>query len=311
MLIFLLIAVTYFNPSPMKKKILFVLFMAIVSGAHFVFAQEKVTNPGVQLLVRGDDIGSFHAANLACILSYTEGIVRSVEIMVPCPWYPEAVELLNEHPGLDVGVHLVLSSEWRNMKWRPLTGMSSITDKSGYFYPMIWTNENFPPERAFNESDWKLRDVERELRSQIELAKRDIKSLSHLSSHMGFTGAAPSIDSLVKALAIEYKLNINPNDYGVERLNYKMPEMSGTIGRIEAFIEAIHKLTPGIYMFVEHPALDSPEMESIEHTGYTEVSKDRQIVTDMFTSKKILEEIEKSGIELISYADLKKRDQNK
>jgi hypothetical protein len=29
--------------------------------------------------------------------------------------------LLNENPGLDVGVHLVLTSEWNDIKCRPLT----------------------------------------------------------------------------------------------------------------------------------------------------------------------------------------------
>lgn len=43
----------------------------------------KVTTAGgeIRLIVRADDIGSSHAANLACIKSYREGIVRSVEVM--------------------------------------------------------------------------------------------------------------------------------------------------------------------------------------------------------------------------------------
>ena len=72
----------------------------------------------IKLLVRGDDIGSSHNANLACIESYKNGIVRSVEIMVPCSWFEEAVIMLNENPGLDVGIHLTLTSEWDNYKWR-------------------------------------------------------------------------------------------------------------------------------------------------------------------------------------------------
>ncbi|MGC9343938.1 MAG: ChbG/HpnK family deacetylase, partial [Bacteroidales bacterium] len=135
------------------------------------------TDNQIRLLVRGDDIGSFHAANIGCIESYKNGIMQSVEIMVPCPWYPEAVKLLNENPGLDVGVHLVMTSEWENMKWRPLTGISSFTDDQGYFFPMVWPNENFPPGESLRESDWHIDDVESELRAQIEVAKRDIKNL--------------------------------------------------------------------------------------------------------------------------------------
>ena len=113
-------------------------------------AQQK--DEKIRLLIRGDDIGSFHAANLGCIESYTNGIMRSVEVMVPCPWFPEAAAMLNENPGLDVGIHLVLTSEWDNIKWGPITGKSSISDKSGYFFPMVWPNENFSRDRPFLEA---------------------------------------------------------------------------------------------------------------------------------------------------------------
>jgi len=68
-----------------------------------VSAQE---NAEIRLLVRGDDIGSFASANQACIDACKKGIVRSLEVMVPCAWFPEAVTLLNENPSIDVGVHL-------------------------------------------------------------------------------------------------------------------------------------------------------------------------------------------------------------
>src|SRR5438105_4031927 len=102
----------------------------------------------VRLLVRGDDMGSTHAANLACIDSYQKGIMRSTEIMVPCPWFEHACSLLNENKALDVGVHLVLTSEWSMYKWRPLTQCPGITDESGYFLPMVWPREGYPENRT-------------------------------------------------------------------------------------------------------------------------------------------------------------------
>lgn len=291
----------------MKTKILILLIIAVTT-ASFLLKDYTVKSDKeeIKLIIRGDDIGSFHSANIACIRSYTEGIMRSVEVMVPCAWYPEAVTMLNENPGLDVGVHLVMTSEWETMKWRPLTGISSITDESGFFFPMVWPNDNFPPHKAFRESGWTIEDVERELRKQIELAIRDIPSVSHISSHMGFQSASEKIDSLVSTLAVEYNLSINPSEYGVKRFTYDKPEGGGSKERIDAFIDALRKLQPGTYMFVEHPALDTPEMESVGHIGYYGVGEDRQMVTDMFTSKKILKEIEKLNIKLISYADLKR-----
>ncbi len=287
------------------KKHYYILFILLLSGATVLVTcgQGREKQSDIRLIIRGDDIGSFHAANDGCMKSYTDGIMRSVEIMVPCAWYPEAVNMLNEEPGLDVGIHLVMTSEWEQMKWRPLTGYSSITDPGGYFFPMVWPNDRFPPDRAFRESGWTLQDVENELRAQIELAKKDIKSVSHISSHMGFTSADPAIDSLVKALAVEYDLYIEPSDHGVKRMRVEKPE-GGADERIEAFITALRNLEAGTWLFVEHPAMDTPEMESIGHKGYAGVGRDRQIVTDVFTSDRVIREIEKLGIELISYADL-------
>jgi hypothetical protein len=60
------------------------------------------------------------------------------------------------------------------------------------------------------------------------------------------------------------------------------------------------------YVFVDHPGLDGPELRSIYHIGYENVAEDRQGVTDLYTSAKVKEAIKQRGIQLISYADLKK-----
>lgn len=280
-------------------------FLVISLLTLFTFAcnsQDK--SDEIRLLVRGDDIGSFHAANIGCIKSYTEGVMQSVEVMVPCPWFPEAVRMLNENPGLDVGVHLVLTSEWSAMKWRPLTGISSITDDWGYFYPMVWPNDNFPPEKAFRESSWTLEDVEKELRAQIELAMAQIKNVSHISSHMVFESASEDIQALLEKLAKEYGLYIDMSDVELKRLKFSKERDASYQERAEAMAEAILNLGPGTYIYVEHPGLDTPELEAIGHIGYTGVGKDRGAVTYMFTSEVVKEAIRKKGVKLISYQDL-------
>lgn len=279
-------------------SVLALLFMTI-----FAFPQENNTDSDIQLLVRADDIGSFRAANVACIESYKNGIVRSVEIMVPCAWYPEAVKMLNENPGYDVGIHLVLTSEWSNVKWRPLTHCPSLVDKDGYFFPMVWKNNNFPAGSSISEANWKIEEVEKELRAQIELALRQIPQVSHLSNHMGFTGLDPKLKELVEKLAKEYNL-------GSETNNLKRFQGWGRDAkpeeRIDKFCENLEKLEPGKYLFVEHPAHDTAEMKTVGHTGYENVGLDREWVTRVFTSEKVKETIKKKGIKLISYADLRK-----
>ena len=75
----------------------------------------------IRLIIRGDDMGFSHAGNIGLIESYKNGIEKSIEILAPSPWFPEAVKMLKENPGIDVGIHLTLTSEWENVKWRPLT----------------------------------------------------------------------------------------------------------------------------------------------------------------------------------------------
>jgi hypothetical protein len=278
----------------MKNIIIVLISLLYTMG---LFAQ----NGEIELLVRADDIGSFHSANIACIESYQNGIARSVELMAPCAWFPEAVKMLDENPGFDVGIHLVLTSEWSNVKWRPLTHCPSLVDKDGYFFPMVWKNQNFPPNSSIQESNWKIEEVEQELRAQIEVSLKYLPHISHLSNHMGFTGFDPKLNELVKKLAKEYKLDIETSDLkrfqGWGR-DAKLEE------RIEKFCENLEKLTPGKYLFVEHPGKDSEEMLTVGHKGYENVGLDREWVTRVFTSEKVKETIQKKGIILISYGDL-------
>ena len=278
----------------MKNLTLVFILLIIVLGS---FAQGKIN-----LIIRGDDIGSSHAANIGCIESYTSGIMQTVELMPPCPWFNEAVEMLNENPGLDVGIHLTLTSEWSKYKWRPITNCPGLTDEAGNFFPMVWKNDNFTPNSSIQESKWSIEEIEQELRAQIELSLKHVPYISHVSGHMGFAGLDPKIGEVVEKLAKEYDLDIDMSE--VERFpgwgRDTKPE-----DRIDKFCKNLEKLTPGTYLFVEHPARDFPEMKSIGHKGNNDVAISREWVTRVFTSEKVKETIKKKGINLISYADMK------
>ena len=283
------------------------LFLLIIhtGDSNHLYAQRAEQDKGIYLIIRGDDIGSCHAANMACIRSYKEGIMRTVELMVPCPWFPEAVKMLNENPGLDVGIHLVLTSEWENVKWRPLTKAPSLTDADGYFYPMIWQRKDMPPGTALRDAKWKIEEIEKEMRAQIELAKRKVPRVSHMTCHMGCSGWNPEVNKVYMKLAKEYNLNIMPSEYGVKYT----PGFGGaktTQERIRNFVKMLKGLNHGTYLFVEHPGLNTAEMRAIGHIGYCNVADDRDAVTNVFVSKEVKKTIKERGIQLISYADLKK-----
>jgi len=290
-----------------RHVIMISLSLLVISAVNLdgLYAQSTAQDKGIYLIVRGDDIGSSHAADVACIQSYKEGIMTTVELMVPCPWFPEALKLLNENPGLDVGIHLVLTSEWENYKWRPLTWVPSLTDADGYFYPTIWQRKNMPPGTALRDAKWKIEEIEKEMRAQIELAKRKVPHVSHLTCHMGCSSWDPKVKKVYTQLAKEYNLDIAPSEYGVQR-TAGFGDAKTKKERTKRFIEMLEGLKPGTHLFIDHPGLDTAEMRAIGHSGYYDVAKDRDAVTKVFISEQVKRAIKKLGIQLISYADLKK-----
>lgn len=283
----------------MKKIIL--IHVLVIFVTHIIHAQQII-----RLIVRGDDMGYSHAGNEAIIKCYKEGIETSIEVIVPSPWFPEAVKMLEENPGIDVGIHLAITSEWDNIKWRPLSDCPSLKDANGYFFPMIWPNKNYP-NQAVKEQKWKLEDIEKEFRAQIEMAIKKIPRISHISSHMGCTDISDSVKLLTKKLAKEYSINIDLGELNVKYTGYSGPHKTSE-EKIQSFINMLNKLELGnTYLFVDHPGLDSPELRAVHHIGYEDVATDRQGVTDTWTNEKIKKLIKQKGIQLISYKDLLKK----
>ena len=258
----------------------------LAAGALPVWGQSGAPT----LVIRIDDLGALHSVNEACIQTYRSGIARSVEVMPVAAWYPEAIKMLKENPGLDVGLHLVITSEWENVKWRPLTHCPSLTDENGYFYPMMFPNPAYPGQ-SIMEQKWDIKEIEQEFRAQIETTLKSIPQLSHLSGHMLSTGFSKEVNELVQRLAKEYNLP------SIDRMDSSKDYRFTYIG----------KLQPGQrYLFLDHPALDNDEMKTVFHIGYEDVALDRQGVTDLLTSPHVRKAIEDKGIKLISINQLTK-----
>lgn len=269
--------------------------------------QQKEWSHAPKLIVRGDDMGFSHSANEAIIKSYTEGIETSIEIIAPSPWFPEAIKMLHKTKGADVGLHFAITSEWDGIKWRPLTEAKSIRNEDGFFYPMLYPNKNYP-KMAVLDTKWQLEDVEKELRAQLDLAKKYLPGLSHVSGHMGSTAFTPEVKQMVKKVSAEYNIAMVDRDplidYGIQYIGFDFRNKN-TEQRIEAFIDMLDRLEEGkTYVYVEHPGLDNEELKAIKHIGYEDVAQGRQDVTTIFTSEKVKEAIIKRGIQLVSYKDV-------
>lgn len=266
--------------------------LVIATAAGLCAAQTAPPQSGeIRLIVRADDMGVAHAGNEACIKACKDGIARSVEVIVPGQWFLEAARMCNENPKLDVGVHLCLTSEWDVCKWRPITHAPSLVDANGYFHP---TN------KAFLDAKPKPAEVEAELRAQIELARKHIKNVTHLSAHMFTPLATPELRQIAEKLAAEYGLILEA-PAGIKR----PPGFAGaaTPEQKEArLVEILQNLQPGLWLFVEHPGFDVPEMQGMGHKGYEHVAIDREGVTRAFTSEKVRKVIEQRRVKLLSYA---------
>ena len=266
-----------------------------------------MTQQPFDLLVRADDIGCAHAVNLACIEVYRRGICRSVELMAPCPWFPEAVKLLQANPGFDVGVHLTMTSEWDHYKWGPISDARSIVTADGHFHTRYRKRDGYPDEIVFADSQWTPEDVEKEFRAQIELIRKHIPWVSHISYHMGYLRDDPIFSGIVDRLTAEYELGVDPAAHGFERFRGfgENNQALSPAEKAETLRQNLEALAPGRWLFVDHPAFDQPETRAMHHPGYENVATDRQGVVDAWTDSRVLEIIEARGIQLVSYADVR------
>jgi CubicO group peptidase (beta-lactamase class C family)/predicted glycoside hydrolase/deacetylase ChbG (UPF0249 family) len=284
------------------KRIAFVLLCVLSLGLSI-----QAQSP--QLVIRVDDMGSSQSSNEASIDVCKNGIATSVEVMAVGPWFPGAVQMLKDNPTIDVGLHLVLTSEWDNIKWRPLTNCPSLTDSNGYFFPMISPNSSYPG-KSIKENNWNIKEIEQEFRAQIELALKNIPRISHLSGHMGCMSFDPKVVDVVRRLAKEYNLSdisTNPQtDYGLIRVSYDGAH-STYQEKEESFIRMLNKLEAGKnYIFLDHPTYNDREMQATSHIGYETVAEDRQGVTDLLINERIKNIVKEKQIQLINYNKITK-----
>jgi predicted glycoside hydrolase/deacetylase ChbG (UPF0249 family) len=259
----------------------------------------------IRLVVKGDDMGAGHGVNTATIDAYKRGILTTTNVIVPGPWFPEAARLLRENPGLDVGVHLALTSEWTNVKWRPLTAAPSIVDADGYFYPMVQPRPGMPPGTSIKETAWKIEDIERELRAQLDAAKRHLPQATYTWYHMGFTSLAPEVRDLAARLTKEYGL-VQPMDLGIQFVGRVYDGQDSGAVKADKLAAKLETLGPGLWLHIDHAATNDPEIQAFGHPGYEYVAADRSANLEAWTSPKVREVIARRGIKLTNYRELTK-----
>jgi predicted glycoside hydrolase/deacetylase ChbG (UPF0249 family) len=252
----------------MKKTI---LFIAVFFSSLFTFSQSNKGSEKIPVLIRCDDIGMCHSVNMAARQVLETGLPVSMSVMVPCPWFSEAAEMLKQYKNVSVGIHLTLNAEWKNYRWGPVLGskaVPSLVDSVGDFFPSR--------SRLFANNP-KLSEIEAELRAQIEKAINSGLKIEYLDHHMGAAVQTPETRAIVEKLAKEFNLGISRyfDEVGVEGWYFAAPS-----AKADTMLLKLKNLQPGerTNLFVIHVGLESPEMNAMEDLnpfGPKEMSRHR------------------------------------
>jgi len=266
------------------------------------------------VIVHADDLGVAHSVNEATIKAFASGLVTSGSIMIPCSWVPEIAAYARANPQADLGLHLTLTSEWRDYRWRPLLAGSvpSLLDENGYLY----LTES---EAA---SKIKVDEVDKELRAQIERARKLGIQPTHLDSHMGTLYQSRELFETLLKIARENKLPIRVSKEMFTRMNYLPnilkpedvvldhiitidPSVSND-GWAKYYSDELKSLSPGVTEMVIHIAHDDAEMKAItvDHPNWGAAWRERDF--QFFTSEAFRKVLEENKIKLITWRDLRK-----
>ena len=153
------------------------------------------------LIIHVDDVGMSYESNQGAIRAIKEGVANSLSVMMPCGWVPGFVHYLKENPELDAGLHLTLTSEWKDYRWGPLAGKNQVkglVDSEGAMWRSVGeVIKNASPD-----------EVEKEIRAQLDRARTMGFTPTHLDSHMGTLFATPEFLQRYLKVGMEEKIPV-------------------------------------------------------------------------------------------------------
>jgi predicted glycoside hydrolase/deacetylase ChbG (UPF0249 family) len=260
------------------------------------------------LIIHADDLGVSHSENMASIQAIENGSVNSGSVMMPTPWVLEVANYANKHANThDFGVHLVLSSEWNNYKWGPVSSseqVPSLINEHGYFHdactPTVYSKE-----------------VELELRAQIDRAYSMGFEPTHLDSHMGCLLQSEELTEIYLKIGQSYQLPVLVHKQFPEELlkKYDVKVALDEILTISIdeyikgpeyyYTNTLKNLKPGLSTILIHTAYNNEEMKGmcIDHPDWG--SEWRQKDFDFFMSDACKKIIEEENITLITWRQIK------
>ena len=266
------------------------------------------------LILNADDLAMAHSEDAASLAALDQKIITSATVMVPCPWFPEAAAYAKAHPGADLGLHLTLTSEWEGFFWGPVAPrdkVRSLVDANGYFYSSV--------EELVKHA--KPKEVEREIRAQIQRAKAMGLEPTHLDSHMHALYAVPELFKVFQKVARENRLPIRmarnerdfqkvlslvaPGDPIPDAIFSPTPEVPAAAWK-DYYINVVKNLQPGVAEIFVHLAHDDAEMQAVtvNHPDWGSAWRQRDL--DAISSPEFRKALDDNHVILIGWKQVKK-----
>jgi chitin disaccharide deacetylase len=282
------------------------------SGANVKTLAERLgySRDAKLIIVHADDVGVTHSVNAATVTALNSGLVNSASIMVPCPWFPEIADYAKAHQDVDFGLHLTLTAERVYYRWGPVAPrdkVPSLVDENGYFWHDWSPTTHIDP-----------KDVEVELRAQIERALAMGVRPTHLDSHQyRLIMTNKELFDVFVRLAHEYKLpffvtrdwfaqypylepSLGPNDIVIDHTVTIEPSVAAE-NWAAFYTTALRDLQPGVTEFVIHLAYDNDEMKAATRERATWGAAWRQRDFDYFTGQEFKMLLETQNVKLVTW----------
>lgn len=295
-------------------KSIYSLFLSCLIFVFNGFSQtniaEKLGYPADTklLIIHADDLGVSHSENIASIKAIENGSVNSSSVMMPTPWVLEVADYAKKNPNIhDFGLHLVLTSEWKNYKWGPVSAVDkvpSLVNEYGYFHEAC-------------RSDLNLAEVETEIKAQIDRAYAMGIEPTHLDNHMRCLVQTPGLLEIYLKMGQLYKLPVFlafeisqelKTKYDVKvsvDTAYTITPKDYSKGTEQFYVNVLKNLNPGLSTLIIHTAYDNEEMKgmNIDHPDWG--NEWRQKDFDFFTSDLCKNLLEKENIKLVTWRQIK------
>ncbi len=276
------------------------------------------------IILHADDAGMCEEANIATQKQLKNGDIQSAAVMMPCPYAEEMIEWAKENPKHDIGIHLTLTSEWKDYRWGTVTDSAEVPgllDPDG----KMWRSVR---EVVMNATP---AEVEKEIKAQIDKAIAMGYNPTHMDTHMGTLYGHPDFVKVFFKVAQEYGIPANAielsdsavvesfkaqgypltDDVVALASNYTLPKVDNFTSapngktyeeKVENFKLLVKSLKPGITEIIFHPSVETDNMKTITGTW-----QQRKWEAEIFADKDLIKFFEEEEIIFTNWIEMMAR----